>query len=86
MEARSEELLSAPPAFRREVRWGRQLRRVFRSTVVMLGGAWVPTFVFPKWLQNVTVIVPVTTLCPCSKAISVHGAHNQRGQVTVGGP
>jgi GTP cyclohydrolase I len=30
----------------------------------------------------VTVIVGVTTLCPCSKAISVHGAHNQRGQVT----
>ena len=25
----------------------------------------------------------VTTLCPCSKAISVHGAHNQRGEVTV---
>ena len=30
----------------------------------------------------VTVLVPVTTLCPCSKAISVHGAHNQRGLVT----
>jgi GTP cyclohydrolase I len=30
----------------------------------------------------VTVIVPVTTLCPCSKAISTRGAHNQRGQVT----
>ena len=30
----------------------------------------------------VTVIVPVTTLCPCSKAISASGAHNQRGQVT----
>ena len=30
----------------------------------------------------VTVIVPVTTLCPCSKAISRHGAHNQRSQVT----
>jgi len=29
-----------------------------------------------------TVVVPVTTLCPCSKAISVHGAHNQRGEVT----
>ena len=29
-----------------------------------------------------TVIVPVTTLCPCSKAISEDGAHNQRGQVT----
>lgn len=25
----------------------------------------------------------VTTLCPCSKAISQHGAHNQRGVVTV---
>jgi GTP cyclohydrolase I len=29
-----------------------------------------------------TVVVPVTTLCPCSKAISEAGAHNQRGQVT----
>ena len=29
-----------------------------RFTTV-LGGAWVPTFVFPKWLQQVTVIVPV---------------------------
>ena len=30
-----------------------------------------------------TVKVAVTTLCPCSKAISRHGAHNQRGEVTV---
>src|ERR1700736_3768865 len=30
-----------------------------------------------------TVMVPVTTLCPCSKAISKYGAHNQRGQVTL---
>lgn len=29
------------------------------------------------------VVIPVTTLCPCSKAISVRGAHNQRGYVTV---
>jgi GTP cyclohydrolase IB len=29
----------------------------------------------------VTVVVPVTTLCPCSKAISARGAHNQRGSV-----
>jgi GTP cyclohydrolase I len=28
------------------------------------------------------VVVPVTTLCTCSKAISRHGAHNQRGKVT----
>jgi GTP cyclohydrolase I len=30
-----------------------------------------------------TVIVPVATLCPCSKAISERGAHNQRGQVIL---
>ena len=30
----------------------------------------------------VTVMVPVATLCPCSKAISDYGAHNQRGIVT----
>jgi len=26
--------------------------------MVMLGGAWVPTFVFPSWLQRLTVVVP----------------------------
>lgn len=31
----------------------------------------------------VTIEVPVTTLCPCSKAISEYGAHNQRGKVRV---
>ena len=31
----------------------------------------------------VRVEVPVTTLCPCSKAISSRGAHNQRGIVTL---
>ena len=31
--------------------------------------------------SEVTVNVPVTTLCPCSKAISERGAHNQRGNV-----
>jgi GTP cyclohydrolase IB len=30
-----------------------------------------------------TVIVPVTTLCPCSKNLSEYGAHNQRSEVTV---
>ncbi|MDR0410825.1 MAG: GTP cyclohydrolase FolE2 [Treponema sp.] len=32
---------------------------------------------------TVSVTVPVTTVCPCSKAISERGAHNQRGIVTV---
>lgn len=26
--------------------------------MVMLGGAWVPTFIFPVWLQRLTVVVP----------------------------
>ena len=29
------------------------------------------------------VVVPVTSLCPCSKRISERGAHNQRSHVTV---
>ena len=31
----------------------------------------------------VTTLVPVTSLCPCSKKISEYGAHNQRSHVTV---
>jgi len=29
------------------------------------------------------VLVPVTSLCPCSREISIYGAHNQRSHVTV---
>jgi len=32
---------------------------------------------------KVRVLVPVTSLCPCSKKISAYGAHNQRSHVTV---
>lgn len=32
------------------------------------------------WIE---VVVPVTSLCPCSKKISNYGAHNQRSHVTV---
>jgi len=30
-----------------------------------------------------SVRVPVTSLCPCSKEISDYGAHNQRGYITI---
>jgi len=33
--------------------------------------------------MTVKVIVPVTSLCPCSKNISDYGAHNQRSHVTL---
>jgi GTP cyclohydrolase I len=33
--------------------------------------------------MGVKVLVPVTTLCPCSKEISESGAHNQRGTVDL---
>lgn len=34
-------------------------------------------------VTSVKVVVPVTSLCPCSKKISERGAHNQRSHVTV---
>lgn len=36
-----------------------------------------------KTTLQMKVVVPVTSLCPCSKKISNYGAHNQRSQVTV---
>lgn len=33
-----------------------------------------------SWLR---VIVPATSLCPCSKEISAYGAHNQRSHITI---
>lgn len=32
------------------------------------------------WLK---AVVPVTSLCPCSREISVYGAHNQRSHVAI---
>jgi GTP cyclohydrolase I len=33
--------------------------------------------------RSIRVVVPVTSLCPCSKKISERGAHNQRSHVTI---
>ncbi|SAL70498.1 GTP cyclohydrolase [Caballeronia peredens] len=33
--------------------------------------------------MSMKVLVPVTSLCPCSKQISQYGAHNQRSHVTI---
>lgn len=36
-----------------------------------------------KHATTLKVVVPVTSLCPCSKKISERGAHNQRSHVTL---
>ncbi|KLT72684.1 GTP cyclohydrolase [Neisseria arctica] len=36
-----------------------------------------------QYRHTLKVLVPVTSLCPCSKEISQYGAHNQRSHVTV---
>nr|VFJ88848.1 MAG: GTP cyclohydrolase I [Candidatus Kentron sp. H]VFJ90403.1 MAG: GTP cyclohydrolase I [Candidatus Kentron sp. H]VFJ97047.1 MAG: GTP cyclohydrolase I [Candidatus Kentron sp. H] len=36
-----------------------------------------------KPAMYIKVVIPVTSLCPCSKEISAYGAHNQRSHVTL---
>ena len=36
-----------------------------------------------KYIMTIKVVIPVTSLCPCSKEISKYGAHNQRSHVTL---
>jgi GTP cyclohydrolase I len=36
-----------------------------------------------EYCFSMKVVVPVTSLCPCSKRISDYGAHNQRSHVTI---
>ncbi len=36
-----------------------------------------------RHIMTIKVIIPVTSLCPCSKEISQYGAHNQRSHVTL---
>lgn len=36
-----------------------------------------------RYKLSIDLLVGVTTLCPCSKEIAIHGAHNQRSHVRV---
>jgi GTP cyclohydrolase I len=36
-----------------------------------------------RYTARVRVLVPATSLCPCSKEISAYGAHNQRSHITI---
>lgn len=44
---------------------------------------WSATTDGTSKLLTLEVQVPVTSVCPCSKAISDYGAHNQRGHITI---
>lgn len=46
---------------------------------VAIAGTWAPDTV----TVSTAVTSEVTSLCPCSKAISDYGAHNQRSRVTL---
>ncbi len=48
----------------------------YRATLA----AKIKNGVIETWLK---VLVPVTSLCPCSKQISDYGAHNQRSHLTI---
>ena len=47
--------------------------------MVMLGGAWVPTFIFPAWLQQFTLIVPVRWAVDGLDAMTWRGGSGLRG-------
>lgn len=34
-------------------------------------------------VTTLKIVVPITSLCPCSKSISQYGAHNQRSHITI---
>jgi GTP cyclohydrolase I len=65
----------------------------FREKVAPVSGAKSLLDVDAVWVArtdaagvsrlDLEVVVPVTSLCPCSKTISDYGAHNQRSHITI---
>jgi ABC-2 type transport system permease protein len=41
--------------------------------LVMLGGAWVPAFVFPAWLQKATLLLPTRWAMDALDAVTWRG-------------
>ena len=52
--------------------------------MVMLGGAWVPTFVFPAWLQRATVVVPARWAVDGIEAMTWRGLSLAAAVPTIG--
>jgi len=51
--------------------------------MVMLGGAWVPAFVFPAWLQQLTLVVPVRWAVDGFDAMTWRGIGSQGAVVPI---
>lgn len=52
--------------------------------LVMLGGAWVPTFVFPEWLQTVTLFMPTRWAVDGLEAMTWRGMGMEAAWAPVG--
>ncbi len=78
LEADSGRIELALPLFVRKTAPVSQVQSLmdYDMTIVVEGDAAGP-------VTTLTVVVPCTSLCPCSKTISEYGAHNQRSHLTL---
>jgi GTP cyclohydrolase IB len=53
------------------------IKEVRHPMMILTGTGSLPT------IATLSMTVPVTSLCPCSKEISEYGAHNQRSHITI---
>jgi ABC-2 type transport system permease protein len=52
--------------------------------VVMLGGAWIPMFLFPQWLQKLTVVMPTRWAMDGLEAMTWRGLGLQAALAPIG--
>lgn len=52
--------------------------------VVMLGGAWIPMFLFPQWLQKLTLVVPTRWAMDGLEAMTWRGLGLQSAAAPIG--
>jgi len=52
--------------------------------VVMLGGAWIPMFLFPQWLQKLTMVVPTRWAMDGLEATTWRGLGLEAATVPIG--
>lgn len=53
------------------------------ESIMNYEGAWIADCTDGRIVVTQETLAPVTSLCPCSKEISSHGAHNQRSHVVT---